>query len=419
MNQSTDNPLYFKSPQVEASSGALWLKRALILWAVLWVVVSVKFIVQPERKSVYPCFADSSINWWADRNLYDNEAYHTGFRYSPTFAVAFSIFAVFPPSVGGILWSALNIGLLVVALRLLVKEIFPGEWSQLQEATFLILCLTGCTRAIWSAQSNALIFALAALAIVCLKKERWWGAAFILAAAVHIKLWPAALVLLLMARFPFHLGPRFATACALLVLPPFLTRPLPVVVQQYQNWYELLTGPYRTLRQAGLRDAYTIAEHFGTYIDDRVYTLLQLGMAGLALLWCLRLAKITTSKEAYFTGVLVTWVCWQLLVGPGTERLTFLLATPVASWALLVSIRERCYRGLALTAWLLLVPLGMGAVERLLLPIAAWSPAILPLGILPLIAWQVAYFESRAHENRISQTEEIDGQPAQNTSLAA
>ena len=198
----------------------------------------------------------------------------------------------------------------------------------MQEAGFLILCLVGCTRAIWSAQSNALVFALAALAVVCLKKERWWGAAFILAAAVHIKLWPAALALLLMARFPFQLGPRFATACAVLVLPPFLTRPLPVVVQQYQNWYDLLTGPYRTLRQAGLRDAYTIAENFGTYIDDRVYTLLQLGMAGLALLWCLRLARIATSKEAYFTGVLTTWVCWQLLVGPGTERLTFLLAAP-------------------------------------------------------------------------------------------
>lgn len=405
MNQFNNLPLYFKSPQVEASSGAIWLKRALILWAVLWVVVSVKFIVQPERKSVYPCFADSSINWWADRNLYDNEEYNTGFRYSPTFAVAFSIFAVFPPTIGGILWSALNIGLLVLALRLLVKEIFPGEWSQLQEAVFLLLCLVGCTRAIWSAQSNALVFALAALAVVFLKKERWWGAAFILAAAVHIKLWPAALALLLMARFPFQLGPRFATACALLVLPPFLTRPLPVVLQQYENWHALLTGPYRTLRQGGLRDAYTIAEHFGTYIDDRVYTLLQLGMAGLALLWCLRLAKITTSKEAYFTGVLVTWVCWQLLVGPGTERLTFLLACPVASWALLVSLRERCYRGLALTAWLMLVPLGTGAVERLLLPVAPWSPAILPLGILPLIAWQVAYFESRARENRISQTE--------------
>lgn len=420
MNQLPDNPLYFKSPQVEATSGAIWLKRALILWAVLWVVVSVKFIVQPERKSVYPCFADSSINWWADRNLYDNEAYSTGFRYSPTFAVAFSAFAVFPPTVGGIFWSALNIGLLVCALRLLVKEIFPGSWTRMQEAGFLILCLVGCTRAIWSAQSNALVFALAALAVVCLKKERWWGAAFILAAAVHIKLWPAALALLLMARFPFQLGPRFATACAVLVLPPFLTRPLPVVVQQYQNWYDLLTGPYRTLRQAGLRDAYTIAENFGTYIDDRVYTLLQLGMAGLALLWCLRLARITTSKEAYFTGVLTTWVCWQLLVGPGTERLTFLLAAPIASWALIVSMQELCYRGLALTAWLLLVPLGMGAVERVLLPVAAWSPAILPLGILPLMAWQMAYFESRARENRMSQTEGADTtEAAQNASLAA
>jgi len=182
--------------------------------------------------------------------------------------------------------------------------------------------------------------------------------------------------------------------------PSLLTRPLPVVVQQYQDWYALLTGPYRTLRQAGLRDAYTIAEHFGTFVDDRVYTLMQLGMAGLALLWCLRLAKVASSNETYFTGVLTTWVCWQLLVGPGTERLTFLLAAPIVSWALVVSYKEHCHPLLASIAWLMLIPLGTGAVERLLLPIAAWSPAILPLGIIPLMAWQIVYIESRANQSR-------------------
>ena len=396
MNQFPQNPLFFKSPLVEESCGAIWLKRALILWAVLWIAVSVKFVLQPENKSVYPCFADSSINWWADRNLYDNELYKTGFRYSPTFALAFSTFAVLPASLGGILWTALNISLLVLALRLLVKEIFPGNWSRFQEACFLILSLAGCTRAIWSAQSNSLVFALAVFAVVSLKKERWWVAAFLLAAAVHIKLWPAALALLLMARFPWQLSARFAAASALLVIPPFLTRPLPVVLQQYQNWYGLLTGPYRTLRQGGLRDAYTIAEQFGTHVDDRVYTLLQLGMAGLALLWCIRLAKISSSRQTYFTGVLTTWVCWQLLVGPGTERLTFLLAAPIASWALIVSFKEECHRVLAVVAWLMLIPLGTGGVERLLLPAFPWSPAILPLGIIPLMVWQVVYVESHA-----------------------
>jgi len=221
MNQFSQNPIGFKSPLVIETSGAIWLKRALILWAVLWIAVSVKFIVQPVNKSVFPCFSDSSINWWSDRSLYDNEVQNTGFRYSPTFALAFTPFAILPASVGGILWSALNIALLVYALRLLVKEIFPGDWSKIQEACFLMLSLVGCTRAIWSAQSNSLVFALAVFAVVALKKERWWVAAFILAAAVHIKLWPAALALLLMARFPRQLTGRFVTACAILFIPPF------------------------------------------------------------------------------------------------------------------------------------------------------------------------------------------------------
>tara|TARA_R110002111_G_scaffold256979_3_gene324757 strand:- start:109207 stop:110466 length:1260 start_codon:yes stop_codon:yes gene_type:complete len=419
MHQFSQSPLNFKSPLFVETSGAIWLKKALILWAVLWIAVSVKFVVQPENKSVYPCFADSSINWWADRSLYDNEVQKTGFRYSPTFALAFTPFAILPATFGGILWTALNIALLVYALRLLVKEIFPGDCSKFQEACFLILTLAGSARAIWSAQSNSLVFALAVFAVVSLKKERWWAAAFLLAAAVHIKLWPAALALLLMARFPRQLTGRFAAACALLLIPPFLTRPLPVVMQQYQDWYALLTGPYRTLRQAGLRDAYTIAEHFGTYVDDRVYTLMQLGLAGLALLWCLRLARVSTSTEAYFTGVLTTWVCWQLLVGPGTERLTFLLAAPIASWALLVSLKERCHPLLASVAWLMLIPLGTGGVERLLLPIATWSPAILPAGIIPLMAWQIVYFESRANLSLENQEIESSNLSVQDSSLAA
>lgn len=420
MSPSEQKSLFFKSPQVEETSGTIWLKRALILWAVLWIAVSVKFVVQPEKKSVYPCFADSSINWWADRSLYDNETQKTGFRYSPTFALAFSPFAILPATLGGILWSALNIVLLVFALRLLVKEIFPGDWTKFQEACFLTLSLAGCTRAIWSAQSNSLVFALAVFAVVSLKKERWWAAAFLLAAAVHIKLWPAALALLLMARFPRQLAVRFAAAGAILVVPPFLTRPLPVVLQQYQDWYALLTGPYRTLRQAGLRDAYTIAEHFGTYVDDRVYTILQLGLAGLALLWCLRLAKIARKPETYFTGVLMTWVCWQLLAGPGTERLTFLLAAPIASWALIVSLKEHCYPSLAAIAWLMVIPLGTGGVERLLLPVASWSPALLPLGIIPLMAWQIVYLESRAGQSlAIQEIERSDHLQKQDPSWAA
>lgn len=419
MNPFSQNPSYFQSPLATETSGAIWLKRALILWGVLWIAVSVKFIVQPEKKSVYPCFADSSINWWSDRSLYDNEYQQTGFRYSPTFALAFTPFAVLPATVGGIIWCALNIFLLVYALRLLVKEVFPAHWTKWQEACFLTLSLVGCTRAIWSAQSNSLVFALAVFAVVSLKKERWWVAAFILAAAVHIKLWPAALALLLIARFPRKLLGRLATACIFLFFPPFLTRPVPVVIQQYQDWYALLTGPYRTLRQAGLRDAYTIAEQFGTHVDDRVYTLLQLGMAGLALLWCLRLAKIANSHETYFTGVLTTWVCWQLLVGPGTERLTFLLAAPIVSWALVVSLKERCQPLLASIAWLMLIPLGTGAVERLLLPIAPWSPVILPIGIIPLMAWQIIYVESRAHKDLNNQITEQGNLENQQTSFAA
>jgi arginine exporter protein ArgO len=108
-----------------------------------------------------------------------------------------------------------------------------------------------------------------------------------------------------------------------------------------------------------------------------------------------------------------------LLVGPGTERLTFLLAAPIASWALIVSLKEHCHPLLASLAWLTLIPLGTGGVERLLLPIAAWSPAILPAGIIPLMAWQIVYFESRAKQSLENQEIVSSNLQNQNPSCAA
>jgi hypothetical protein len=78
-----------------------------------------------------------------------------------------------------------------------------------------------------------------------------------------------------------------------------------------------------------------------------------------------------------------------LLLGPGSERLTYIIVAPVVSWVVLVSFAEKRGRLASSIAWLMCGLLGTGGVERALLPYFAAAPAILPLGVVLLVAWLV------------------------------
>jgi hypothetical protein len=125
-------------------------------------------------------------------------------------------------------------------------------------------------------------------------------------------------------------------------------------------------------------------------------------MAGLAVFaWCVWLARrkampgvITTEQVTSarcVVGTLSVWVAWQMLFGPGTERLTYGVIAPVATWSLLVAFQTKRHRVLAATAWLCLGPLATGEVEKLLLPLSSGVVAMLPIGAALLAIWSVLY----------------------------
>jgi len=235
----------------------IWLRRGMALWIVLTVAVTVKTLVQGDHHSVYKIFAVASQNWWADLSLYQwNEGVDV-YRYSPTFAVAFTPFAVLPSRLGNILWNLGSLFLLLWSLRLLVRHVLPGEWTPWREGLFLGLAALISMAMIWVAQSNTLVIALIAFSAVAIVRQRWWMASCLMALPVFIKLWPMALVLLLMACWPRQLTWRFPVPMAVLTAVPFLTRPLNTVWQQYYSWYICLTR-FQQGRYPGYRDAWTI-----------------------------------------------------------------------------------------------------------------------------------------------------------------
>jgi hypothetical protein len=316
------------------------LRVAITLWILLAGLFTIKTFVQGKEHSVFPIFSAASRHWWTNMPLYGDYS-HNGidiFIYSPTFAIIFTPFALLPFWLGAILWNFISITLLVWAMHILVRRVFPVCWSLNHEGIFLGLTLVGWIPSIWSAQSNALLFALVAFGVSAIINQHWWMSALFLALPVFIKVWPIALVLLLMVFWSKQLIVRFSLFAVLLAIVPFLTRHFNTVINQYRSWFAYLFSPHR--RWPGFRDAWTLWEHILPPVNKHAYVILQIAMGILVLGWCLYQRRRTNSTGHFLTLTLAMWVSWQLLLGPGTEQLTYGIISPLATWALLVSYAE-------------------------------------------------------------------------------
>jgi hypothetical protein len=369
----------------------------LALWAVLAIAVCVKTTMLGSEHSVYPVFVAGARHWWADKPLYvsyrqteDIDAY----RYSPTFAVALTPFYLLPGCLGAIAWDIVNIVFLFWALHVLVRDVLPGEWPPRREGDFLTLTLIGSIVGVWAGQSNALVLALIILGLAAVRRERWWTAALTLALPVFIKVWPIAIVLLLIACWPRQLIGRLLAVCGVLALTPFLTRPPDIVAWQYKEWYLSLLSPIQE-RWPGYRDAWTIWEQlaplFRRDADQITYHFAfmaaQLATAAGVLGWCLWQRWRVFSTGHLLTVILAIWASWQMLFGPGTEQLTYGIIAPSASWAVLVSFAEKKARWLTVTAWAILALLAAGDIENLVLGIFSARKMLPPLGVVLFVTW--------------------------------
>jgi hypothetical protein len=138
------------------------MRLAIGIWIALAVAVCVKSFVQGAEHSVYPTYAWGSRHWWTDEPLH--ALYRSLkidiYRYSPTFAIFFTPFALLPDWFGSSLWCILSVATTFCAMRMMVRELLPGLWPLGHEAWFLGLTAIGSMSGIWSGQSNSLLLSL-------------------------------------------------------------------------------------------------------------------------------------------------------------------------------------------------------------------------------------------------------------------
>ncbi len=354
---------------MQSWSDERWRRIAWSAWITLAVAASVKTIIEPELHTVYTAFSHCCRDWWAGHSLYQDRAFY----YSPTFAVLMTPFAIWPDWFGGVLWNLASVGLLVAALQTFFREVLSqSPWRPARRDSFNCSCCSApcaacgrgrATRCCWRwccSRRRPRSAAVGSARRGCSRRRR------------TSKFGPPSPGLCSPPNIR-NASPRVGLlAIAALGFLPLLTKAPATVIGAYADWYYCLAQRQASdFRFPGYRDAWTIWEQLGSPVDKHAYLILQ-AAGGLAVLaWLLWQRRRWPSgfgmhpQMAIYT--VAAWSAWQLLLGPGTERLTYNIIAPALAWAVLSAYRDGAAIWSTLTYATTFV-LGIGGMERLLSP---------------------------------------------------
>lgn len=184
----------------------------------------------------YLIFKNSSIHLLQNENLYVlyKQQQIDLFKYSPTFALFFTVFAFLPNWLGLFLWNTLNALVLYSLSKIPYSRTKSFFWVWL----FVIVEFT---TNVSSSQSNGLMAGLIILAYVFLEKKNMLLATLMIVLSVYIKLFG----IVAFAIFLFYPDKWKAALYSLMWTIILFLLPLIVVspsdlIWQYQNWLDLL-----------------------------------------------------------------------------------------------------------------------------------------------------------------------------------
>ena len=379
----------------------LSVRLAVCFWLTIAAAVSVRTLFEPERHTIFPILSNAAAHWWGAQPLYADYKPLDYYRYSPSFAVAVTPLSWLGDRAGGVAWSFLSLAVYAAGLWRFRRDVLPGVWTARRESLFFVLAALGGLRGFWNGQSNALMIGLLLLAAAALAKEHWWLAALWLAVPVLVKVTPLSVALLFCALWPRRLTGRFVLVLVAGLLLPFLTRPPDVVLNYYAEWYQHLTSSAGE-RWLGFRDGWTVwvvARHIvcgatgelplRAAIDAPWYRAVQLGTGFGVLCWCLVLQRRGCDPRRLIYVTLALGSVWLMVFGPASEHATYVFLAPSLAWALLDTAAWPRGRWLIVTAGVLILVLGWGALARSVE--SAVLLTALPVGALLFAVWIVCY----------------------------
>ena len=131
---------------------------------------------------------------------------------------------------------------------------------------------------------------------------------------------------------------------------PFVLANSDYVAHQYRQLWTLLAAEDRS--QDGMRNAYRdlrlVVASFGFTMPGRLYLALQVLGGGAIVGMCILLRHRGARMRLVLDYAFSATMCWFMLLGPATEKATYVLVAPSLIWTLLAAVQQ--HRRVLITA---------------------------------------------------------------------
>ena len=335
-----------------------WNIGALAVWIIIFLGLAMRTLANPNRATSFTVYRLAGIHWLNAQHLYGD---WRGFVYSPLAAVFFTPFGLLPPGWGNLCWIWLNAAIFLLGVgALLGSGIYQGIKPGYHGIVYLLLVPLVLGN-LDTGQANPTVIGLVLLAVAAVPTERWSVAAFCVAAATYLKIYPLAVGLILLLLAPRRLGWRLLLALLILGVLPFLFQHWAYISQQYHQWISTRSTDDRRLyplKDVPL-DLWFLVVRLGHLpIPGFVYSAFQILSGGAIALFCLVGVWQKWPKDRLLAGILAFACIWMTLCGPATELQTYVLLAPAVGLTLVdafLSPRPLWLRTGLLVVYLLMV----------------------------------------------------------------
>ena len=336
---------------------------------------------QYTRYNNYVIFKNSFKHLLSNQNLYaayPSEDYDL-FKYSPTFAIFMGVFYYLPDGVGLLLFNLLNVGLFLYAF-------LRFQFDEKKQKLILLFLLVEIAISLTSTQTNLLIAGLILLSFLCLENKKPFWAALCIVLTAYIKIFGIvafALWFLYPNKLRFILYALFWTV--VLALLPLILISRNELVQQYQNWKDLLKEDHSISYGA----SFIGWIHSWFKVDvSKIGT-----VAGAAILFCVPFIKTRLYKLYEFRlQILASILIWIVIFNHRAESPTYCIAlTGVAIWY----FSQQPRKAYTILLWLCLIFTSFSSTD-LITPSSVYDNIVEPYAlkaVFPCIIWLILIYD--------------------------
>jgi alpha-1,2-mannosyltransferase len=261
------------------------------------------------------------------------------FLYSPLVAAWFAPFSFLSENIAGILWRLFSGAILISALYIAAKAVWPRPGESRKALLALLALLPLAVDNLNNGQANPLVLALMLFSTSLALQKRWLVCGLCIGVAAYFKIYPLTLGLLLTALFPRQLSWRLALSIIALFALSFLLQRPSYVIGQYVNWFTHLGSiNRRSVGEFGTwRDVYFLLRVAGIPITPRFWIPVEIFSGVCVAAFCIWGVYRNWQTGRLIFAALALGCAWMVLFGPATEAASYILLAPALIYGLLQS----------------------------------------------------------------------------------